>query len=161
MAAQLTVEQLQQIILDELDNAGSIADTRQLRLPSSSTSTSDGSGAAVGPDHAAQLAVKAAIDSLTAKEMVTSSQRSVDTLIPTAEGEEMAQNGSHEFKVWQALQDASPENGVDAKTLQQRLGKAVATIGQSAAFKRKWIKKQGTGFVRAVREARSSTIPLF
>lgn len=144
MAAQLPLEQLQLIILETLDNDGNITDTRQLSLGRQD-------GAVAGSEHAAQMAIKAALDSLTAREMVAVTQKSHDTLVLTPEGEQMAQLGSHEFRVWQEIGPSSgADSGLDAKTLQERLGKSVASVGQSAAFKRKWIKKQGTGFVRSV-----------
>lgn len=139
-ASTLTSEQLQLLVLEQLDSdAGSIPDTRSMKLADGTT--------AVGGAHNEQMAIKGALDALSAKEMVSYTQQQIDSLVLTPEGEVMAQDGSHEFRVWNAL---DPAQETSAKALQEKLGKELATVGQLNAFKKKWIRKQGDGFVRAV-----------
>ena len=103
-------------------------------------------GSCVGADHGEQMAVKAALDSLAAREMISYIQKQLDSLILTQEGQEMAANGSHEFRVWAAL-----EKEQDLMSLTEMLGRDVATVGQQNAFKRKWIGKSDKGFTRVGR----------
>jgi phenylalanyl-tRNA synthetase alpha chain len=125
--------QLQLAILEQLDQQGDIADTRNIaNLPDAATS---------------QTAIKAALDSLKVREMVEYTQHNIDWLDLSEEGQAMAQSGSHEFRVWAAL---DPEQPRDAKYLQAQLGKDVATAGQLNAFKRRWIAKKADGFIRAI-----------
>jgi phenylalanyl-tRNA synthetase alpha chain len=59
----------------------------------------------------------------------------------------VAQSGSHEYRVWEALGD----DGLLMRELQAALGEDSAKIGQGKAFRNKWIKKRSDGgFVRAV-----------
>jgi phenylalanyl-tRNA synthetase alpha chain len=149
-ASSLTSEQLQLTILKQLDvESGTITDTRELQLPS---------GSAAGSSHAEQMAVKAALDSLLAKEMVEFTQKQIDSLELSPEGLQMVEQGSHELRVWTALKE---EQETSAKELQEQLGKEVATVGQLNAFKEKWIKKQGNGFVRAVSGRGSERLGMF
>lgn len=131
-------EQLQLSILEQLDSAD-IHDSRELVLPST--------GAPAGSEHSVQMAIKAALDSLSGREMVTASQKQVDSLALTPEGEEMAQDGSYEYRVWSTLGTSEP---LDIKQLAAKLGDNVAKVGQLNAFKEKWIRKEGPGFVRNV-----------
>lgn len=135
-ASSLGVEKLQLLILEQLDESA-ISDTRELKLQD---------GSVAGGSHSEQMAIKAALDSLAGKEMVTFEQKANESLALTAEGEAMAERGSHEFRVWQALDVEKT-----APQLQQELGNDVAQVGQLNAFKKKWIKRQGAGFSRAVR----------
>lgn len=135
--AAISSDQLQQTILNALDKDGSIQDTRELQLVN---------GQAIGPAHEDQMQVKAALDSLSVREMVTSTQNQVEKLALTQEGEQMASEGSHEYKVWAACP-------ATMKDLQAKLGADVAKVGQLNAFKKKWIKKEGDGFAKAVRLA--------
>jgi len=146
-ASSLTSEQLQLTILEQLDvESGTITDTRELQLPS---------GSAAGSSHPEQMAVKAALDSLLAKEMVEFTQKQIDSLELSPEGLQMVEQGSHELRVWTALKE---EQETSAKELQEQLGKEVATVGQLNAFKEKWIKKQGNGFVRAILQTPTDTV---
>ena len=140
-ASASTSEQLQLAILSQLDDAASsaIPDTREMVLPST--------GQPAGGEHSIQMAIKAALDSLAGREMVESAQKQVDSLALTPEGEEMAQDGSYEYRVWSALGD---EEAMDMKALSVKLGDNVAKVGQLNAFKEKWIRKEGSGFVRSV-----------
>jgi phenylalanyl-tRNA synthetase alpha chain len=135
-ASSLSLDKLQLLILEQLD-AAPITDTRELQLE-------DGVSKA-GGSHSEQMAIKAALDSLVGKEMVNVTQKTIETLVLSAEGESMAEKGSHEFRVWQALDVEKT-----APQLQAELGNDVAQVGQLNAFKKKWIKRQGAGFSRAV-----------
>lgn len=75
-----------------------------------------------------------------------------DTLshVLTAEGAQIAQEGSHEARVWQALPMKGEGKALDRKTLEGLVGSEVAKIGQSNAFRNKWIGKEGDGFVKLV-----------
>ena len=134
-ASSLSLDKLQLLILEQLD-AAPITDTRELELEG---------GAKAGGSHSEQMAIKAALDSLVGKEMVIVTQKTIETLVLSAEGESMAEKGSHEFRVWQALDVEKT-----APQLQAELGNDVAQVGQLNAFKKKWIKRQGAGFSRAV-----------
>lgn len=130
------MDKLQLLILEQLDDTP-ISDTRELKLEN---------GSSAGASHQEQLAIKAALDSLVGKEMVSIEQKTEENLGLTPEGQLMAEQGSHEFRVWLAL-----ESEKTAQQLQTELGNDVATVGQLNAFKKKWIKRQPTGFSRAVR----------
>lgn len=134
-ASSLPLDKLQLLVLEQLDEAP-LADTRELKLQD---------GTRAGSSHSEQMAVKAALDSLAVKEMVAFEQKADETLTLSAEGNSMAEQGSYEFRVWQAL-DAEKT----AQQLQAELGNDVAQVGQLNAFKKKWIKRQGAGFSRAV-----------
>lgn len=81
--------------------------------------------------------------------MVVSEQVTVDVHGLTAEGNAIAQNGSHEYLVWSALPslDGTP---LTAQEIQTKVGKDVAKVGQGNAMKNKWVTKKGDGFVKAV-----------
>lgn len=80
--------------------------------------------------------------------MVTYTSENPELHVLTAEGQAIAQNGSHEFLVWEAL---SPDVPLTAKEIEAKVGKDVAKIGQGKAMKNKWIVKSGDGFLRKVR----------
>lgn len=149
-ASTLPSESLQLLILEQLDapgQDGQIPDSRTLTLPN---------GSALGGEASEQRAIKAALDSLARRDMVTSDQKQIESLALTSEGEQMAKDGSHEFRIWSAV-GADADSPVGMKELQEKLGAEVAKVGQLKAFKNKWIKKQGDGFVRAVRLSPSPT----
>ncbi|KAI9623984.1 hypothetical protein KEM48_009211 [Puccinia striiformis f. sp. tritici PST-130] len=133
---------IQQHILTILDSAAPIADTRLLSYPD---------GRAADPEECAsteyQLSIKSALDSLVAKEMVTYQTHNIEHHLLTQEGHDLAQSGSHEYRVWDAL----GEDGLSMAELQAKLGPDSAKIGQGKAFRNKWIKKRSDGgFIRAV-----------
>ena len=60
------------------------------------------------------------------------------------EGQEIAANGSHEARVFEALRQAM--NGLTVAELEATVGdKNVAKVGQGKAFKSKWIAKGKDG----------------
>ena len=69
----------------------------------------------------------------------------------TQEGAQIALEGSHEARVWNALPVKGEGTPLTAQQLQQAVGKESASVGQGRAFKAKWIGKEGDGFVKLVR----------
>ncbi|KAF8976661.1 Phenylalanyl-tRNA synthetase, beta subunit, cytoplasmic, partial [Entomortierella lignicola] len=129
-------EEIQTLILTTLDAQGSIENTDTLR---------SASGAPIP-----YLAVVGVLNSLASKEMVNYTTIEKDHYNLTAEGNEIADSGSHEAKVFNAV-DAT--KGISIAELAvsteepKKLG-ASAKIGQGKAFKNKWIKKDGDNLVR-------------
>ncbi|KAI9614254.1 hypothetical protein H4Q26_009397 [Puccinia striiformis f. sp. tritici PST-130] len=75
------------------------------------------------------------------------SNHNIEHHLLTQEGHDLAQSGSHEYRVWDAL----GEDGLSMAELQAKLGPDSAKIGQGKAFRNKWIKKRSDGgFIRAV-----------
>ena len=68
----------------------------------------------------------------------------------TQEGAQIALEGSHEARVWNALPVKGEATPLTAQQLQQAVGKESASVGQGRAFKAKWIGKEGDGFVKLV-----------
>ena len=69
----------------------------------------------------------------------------------TPEGAQIAVQGSHEARVWQALPHKGDGSPMTTKQLEERVGSETAKIGQGRAFKNKWIGKEGDGLVKLVR----------
>lgn len=88
--------------------------------------------------------------------MVTQEQITETVYGLTEEGAQIAKEGSHEYRVWEAL---PPKGGaaVSIPDLKKALGDDVVKIGQGRAFKNKWIAKDGAGFVRAVDSVQDET----
>ncbi|GAB5588471.1 Phenylalanyl-tRNA synthetase [Umbelopsis nana] len=127
MASQ---DELQTLVLTTLDKQGVIEDSTHLK-------TAD--GAAVD-----QLSLLGALNSLRSKDMVEykSIEREVWTL--TEEGRELAESGSHEARVFDAIPVG--DEGITIPDLQAKLGKS-ASIGQGKAFKNKWINKKPPNYL--------------
>jgi PheRS DNA binding domain 3 len=68
----------------------------------------------------------------------------------TPEGQQIAEQGSHEARVWAAL---SEKGGipVSIKDLKSKVGDESAKVGQGRAFKSGWIVKDGENLYKAVR----------
>ncbi|BGP04441.1 Phenylalanyl-tRNA synthetase, beta subunit, cytoplasmic [Rhodotorula toruloides] len=151
-------ETLQSVVLHTLDQRGTIPDTRSLALAlpagvdtSAQLPQLDAPEAAVvGPSVDNQNALKAVLDSLAAREMVTFRQVNVDQHVLTSEGSQIAQSGSHEYRVWSALPPPASETGLTAKEIEAKVGKDTAKVGQGKAMKNKWVVKKGDGFLQAV-----------
>lgn len=88
---------------------------------------------------APSLKVKSALDRLGSRQMVDWKALDKEILTLTAEGEEIAANGSHEAKVFAAVLAAM--DGLKITDLPGIVGKDNAKVGQGNAFKRGWIKK--------------------
>lgn len=156
--AAVDSQTLQQQILDTLASSSSIADTRELPVQ-------DGSGVSRRPDgNDDQVVIKGALDSLHTKEvrrlsskphgssswmgqMVVYETHNLETNGLTPEGEMIVEKGSHEVRVWAALEG----KGLTMKELQDVLGAEIVKPGQAKAFRNKWIRKRADGgFERAV-----------
>ena len=155
-------EEIQQLILDTLNSQGKVQDTRTLVLPGKSD-------AAATQD--AQIAILGALNSLSSREVrdlrpeIRTLSESVHALLQmvtiefhetlshvlTQEGAQIALEGSHEARVWNALPMKGGGTPLTAQQLQQAVGKESASVGQGRAFKAKWIGKEGDGFVKLVR----------
>ncbi|KAJ5468200.1 hypothetical protein N7475_005952 [Penicillium sp. IBT 31633x] len=85
------------------------------------------------------LNVKSALDRLDSRQMVEYETLEKEIVSLTAEGEEIAANGSHEAKVFAAVVAAM--DGLKISELPGIVGKENAKVGQGNAFKRGWIKK--------------------
>ncbi|PYI13528.1 hypothetical protein BO86DRAFT_459509 [Aspergillus japonicus CBS 114.51] len=85
------------------------------------------------------LNIKAALDRLASRQMVEYDTIEKEIIVLTPEGEEIATNGSHEAKVFQAVLAAL--DGLKIGDLPGVVGKDTAKVGQGNAFKKGWIKK--------------------
>ncbi|KAJ6187321.1 hypothetical protein N7519_002229 [Penicillium mononematosum] len=84
-------------------------------------------------------ALSAAIDRLESRQMVQYETLEKEIVTLTAEGQEIAANGSHEAKVFAVVLAAM--DGLKISDLPGIVGKENAKVGQGNAFKRGWIKK--------------------
>jgi phenylalanyl-tRNA synthetase alpha chain len=88
--------------------------------------------------------VKAALDRLASRYMVTYETIDREEAILEAEAEEIVAKGSHEARVFEALKGAM--EGLSIKELEEKVGdKNTVKIGQGKAFKSKWITKGKEG----------------
>ncbi|RHZ47202.1 phenylalanine--tRNA ligase subunit alpha [Aspergillus thermomutatus] len=85
------------------------------------------------------LNIKSALDRLASRNMVEYETMEREAIALTQEGEEIAANGSHEAKVFQAVLAAM--DGLKIGDLPGIVGKENAKVGQGNAFKKGWIKK--------------------
>lgn len=85
------------------------------------------------------LNVKSALDRLESRQMVEFVALDKEIAALTAEGEDIAANGSHEAKVFAVVLAAM--DGLKISDLPAIVGKDNAKVGQGNAFKRGWIKK--------------------
>ncbi|KAL8868525.1 MAG: hypothetical protein Q9198_008150, partial [Flavoplaca austrocitrina] len=83
--------------------------------------------------------IKSALDRLGSREMITHKQIDREEANLTPEAEEIAAQGSHEAKVFEAVRQAV--DGLKIADLPGVVGKESAKIGQGKAFKEGWIKK--------------------
>jgi len=68
----------------------------------------------------------------------------------TAEGSQIAREGSHEARVWAALPLKGERAPLPIKDLKAKIGDDAAKVGQGRAFKNGWIGKEGDGLVKLV-----------
>ncbi|EJU06216.1 hypothetical protein DACRYDRAFT_60848 [Dacryopinax primogenitus] len=123
--------ELQQLVVDILEKETAIPDTRKLVIPGTKRQ------AASAED---QNAVISALASLASREIVTYDQKDAFTYLLTAEGAQIARDGSHEALVWAAVPPKDSGETMTIKQLQESLGQA-AKIGQGKAFKNGWVGK--------------------
>lgn len=74
----------------------------------------------------------------------------------TPEGSQIAEQGSHEARVWAVLPAKGDGNPMNPAELKKLVGDETAKVGQGRAFKNGWIAKEGTGLVKIVRAASST-----
>ena len=92
--------------------------------------------------HTEQAQIKAALDRLASRSMVEYDTHDKEQVVLTAEGQAIADEGSHEYKVWDAVRKAGRLSLKDPA-----LANPSAKLGQGNAFKLKWIKKDGDALV--------------
>ncbi|EEH42762.2 phenylalanine-tRNA ligase, alpha subunit [Paracoccidioides brasiliensis Pb18] len=85
------------------------------------------------------ISVKAALDRLGSRDMIKYQTIEREEAILSPEAEAIAANGSHEAKVFEAVQAAL--GGLKIVDLPNVVGKEAAKIGAGNAFKKGWIKK--------------------
>ncbi|KAJ1918444.1 Phenylalanyl-tRNA synthetase, beta subunit, cytoplasmic [Mycoemilia scoparia] len=91
--------------------------------------------------------VENVLKSLSSRNMVAYKRLEEEVWDLTKEGQEIAENGSHEVRVFNFI--PTGEEGIPLAEVQKNFGK-IAAIGQGKAFKNKWIKKNGSNLVRLV-----------
>lgn len=97
----------------------------------------------------ATLTLKAALDSLQSREMITYATKDDEVPVLLPEGEQIVEKGSHEARVLEAVLSKGME-GLEIKDLEGIVGKESAKVGQGKAFKEKWVKKEGQKLVALV-----------
>lgn len=120
---------LQLSILKALDVSGTIADSTQA-FPDSDAAS-----------------VQAALNSLAARNMVTYKTQETEVWSLTSEGAEIANEGSHEYRLLQEV--ISQMEGLKISAVDSIMG-ANGKVAQGRAFKNKWIAKNGDTLVACV-----------
>jgi len=93
--------------------------------------------------------IKAALDRLASRSMVTYEQVEREEAFLEPEAEIIVNHGSHEARVFEAVRQAL--DGLSIQDLESKIGdKTVTKLGQGKAFKEKWIKKDGAKLVALV-----------
>ncbi|CAK7239672.1 MAG: Phenylalanyl-tRNA synthetase, beta subunit, cytoplasmic [Sporothrix thermara] len=93
--------------------------------------------------------IKAALDRLRSRSMLTYETLERDEYLLEPEGEQIAASGSHEARVFEALRQAV--EGLSVAELEKAVGdKQVTKLGQGKAFREKWIAKTSDGKFKAV-----------
>ncbi|KAI9336323.1 tRNA synthetases class II core domain (F)-domain-containing protein [Obelidium mucronatum] len=126
------MDSIQDLILQTLDAEGSISDTAALTLNAQAID---------------QLAILGVLNALTSREVVAFTILEVEHWILTEEGAGIANNGSPEVMVFNAIPEG--DEGISIPALQKIVGESYK-FGQGAAFKNKWIKKSAAGLARSV-----------
>ncbi|KAI8835197.1 tRNA synthetases class II core domain (F)-domain-containing protein [Chytriomyces cf. hyalinus JEL632] len=130
---------IQQLVLSTLDTKGAIEDSAQLLFHGSLV------------DQSALLGV---LNGLTSREVVAFTIIEVEHWVLTEEGAGIADEGSPEVKVFNAIPEG--DEGISIPALQKIVGDSYK-FGQGAAFKNKWIKKSAAGLARAVNSVSDNT----
>ncbi|KAF9513595.1 hypothetical protein BS47DRAFT_1317397 [Hydnum rufescens UP504] len=133
--------ELQQLVLDILDKESEIKDTRTIIFPGESKP-------ATSQD--AQLLIQGALNSLLSREIILYSTQEILAYDLSTEGAQLAEQGSHEARVWAVLPLKGQGNGMSIKDLRQAVGDESAKIGQGRAFKSGWIGKEGDNLVKLI-----------
>ncbi|KKY36606.1 putative phenylalanyl-trna synthetase alpha chain [Diaporthe ampelina] len=100
--------------------------------------------------------VKAALDKLASRSMVTYQTIENDEAALEPEAEGIVANGSHEARVFEVLRQAV--EGLTVQDLEKAIGdKNVTKVGQGKAFKEKWISKTSDGKLKASADSITDT----
>ncbi|KAI0068775.1 hypothetical protein BV25DRAFT_1844467 [Artomyces pyxidatus] len=132
-------EDLQQLILNTLNDAGSIPDTRTLTIPGTSQQAASSD---------AQITILGALNSLDSRQMIQYQSHEILSHVLTPEGAQIALQGSHEARVWAVLPAKGDGEPVTPAQLKSLVGDETAKVGQGRAFKNGWIAKEGAGLVK-------------
>ncbi|KAK4991027.1 Phenylalanyl-tRNA synthetase, beta subunit, cytoplasmic [Elasticomyces elasticus] len=103
---------------------------------------------------ASQSEVKAALDRLASRSMVAYETKDTEQVLLTDEGQTICDQGSHEFKVWDAV---TRKGKIAVKDLAAAVGAESAKVGQGKAFQAKWIKKEGDSLVPIAADVQDTT----
>jgi phenylalanyl-tRNA synthetase alpha chain len=103
-----------------------------------------------------QAEIKAALDRLASRGMVEYDTNDAEQVVLTDEGQQICDEGSHEWKVWEAVKS---KGRIPIKDLEKIVGPS-AKIGQGNAFKLKWIKKDGDALTPVAKEVEDTTAQL-
>ena len=90
--------------------------------------------------------------------MITYTTQETVSHVLTQEGAQIALQGSHEARVFNACPVKGEDSPIPIKELQQKVGAETAKIGQGQAFKNKWIGKEVDGLVKLVRDFTAFTL---
>ncbi|CAK7266110.1 Phenylalanyl-tRNA synthetase, beta subunit, cytoplasmic [Sporothrix epigloea] len=100
--------------------------------------------------------IKAALDRLRSRSMLAYETLERDEYYLEPEGEQIAAEGSHEARVFEALRQAV--EGLSVADLEKAVGdKQVTKLGQGKAFREKWIAKTSDGKFKAVASSITDT----
>lgn len=89
-----------------------------------------------------QAEIKAALDRLASRTMVAYDTNDSEEVVLTTEGQQICDEGSHEWKVWDIVKKSGRLSLKDPA-----LATPSAKIGQGNAFKLKWIRKDGDALI--------------
>ncbi|KAK3325861.1 tRNA synthetases class II core domain (F)-domain-containing protein [Apodospora peruviana] len=93
--------------------------------------------------------IKAALDRLASRSMVTYEQVEREEALLEPEAETIVSHGSHEARVFEVVRKAM--GGLSIQQLEKEVGdKSITKLGSGKAFKEKWIKKDGSSIVALV-----------
>ncbi|ERF70038.1 hypothetical protein EPUS_03590 [Endocarpon pusillum Z07020] len=106
------------------------------------------------PSHPPEV-IKATLDRLGSREMVEYEKLDTEEVHLTPEGEGIAENGSHEARVFEAVRSAL--EGLKIKDLPTIVGAEAAKVGQGTAFKLKWIEKD-KDVLKAAKDSITDTV---
>lgn len=102
--------------------------------------------------------IKAALDRLASRSMVAYDTIEREEALLESEGNQIAEQGSHEARVFEALRQAV--EGLSIAELEKAIGdKTVTKVGQGKAFKEKWISKGKDGKLVATVRLATGSLP--
>eukprot|EP00842_Homolaphlyctis_polyrhiza_P005755 jgi/Hompol1/6180/HPOL_002219-RA len=129
--ASVDRDQYQQLVLQLLDSNGSVPDSASLTITTPA-----------GEQPLDQLELLGVLNGLLSREIVHYETIVSERLVLTEEGRELAESGSHEARVFNAVPEGP--TGISIPNVTSIVG-AAAKFGQGAAFKARWIGKNADG----------------